>query len=56
MAFAHAPWTTRGAEYSVVFDGELWVFGGKTDRADSWEESGDVWIMSPQPARNYVLR
>lgn len=50
-AFVHAPWTTRSAEHSVVFDGKLWIFGGKTGRPDSWKESSDVWVMSPQSAR-----
>lgn len=50
-AFVHAPWTTRSAEHSVIFDGKLWIFGGKTGRPDSWKESSDLWIMSPQAAR-----
>lgn len=40
----NAPWFPRGGEYSIVFDGKLWIYGGKTgakyDRAD------DVWFMT----------
>jgi hypothetical protein len=44
MVFQHAPWSTRAAHYSIVFDNKLWIFSGKTGRADS--QTGDIWTMS----------
>jgi leucine-zipper-like transcriptional regulator 1 len=40
----NAPWFPRGGEYSIAFNGKLWIYGGKTgakyDRAD------DVWFLT----------
>lgn len=43
-AAGRAPWSSRNAVYSVVYNNKLWLFSGKTGRADSW--SGDIWAMS----------
>jgi hypothetical protein len=44
MVFEHAPWSTRSANYNVVFKNKIWIFSGKTGREDSW--MGDIWAMS----------
>lgn len=38
-----APWSTRSANYSVVFRDRIWLFSGKTGREDSWD--GAIWTM-----------
>ena len=42
---AHAPWTPRGTQYSVAYDGKLWLYGGKT--GDNRINADDVWFMQP---------
>jgi hypothetical protein len=44
MEFEHAPWRARSAIYSVSFNNKLWIFSGKTGRADT--RTGDIWAMS----------
>jgi hypothetical protein len=40
----NAPWFRRGGEYSVVFDGKLWLYGGKT--GEDYTHADDVWYMT----------
>jgi len=42
----NAMWSPRGAQFSVVFDDRVWVFGGKTGRADGF--ANDVWYLDPR--------
>jgi hypothetical protein len=39
-----APWFPRGGEYSVVFDGKLWIYGGKT--GTHYKQADDVWYLT----------
>ena len=41
---ANAPWLPRGAEYSVAFDGKLWIYGGKA--GTDYKQADDVWYMT----------
>lgn len=39
-----APWFPRGGEYSIAFDGKLWIYGGKT--GTHYKQADDVWFMA----------
>jgi hypothetical protein len=39
-----APWFPRGAKYSTVFNGKLWIYGSKT--GTTYEQADDVSFMS----------
>ena len=41
-----APWFPRGGEYSTVFNGKLWIYGGKT--GTTYEQADDVWFMNAE--------
>jgi hypothetical protein len=40
----NAPWFPRGGEYSTVFDGKLWIYGGKT--GTKYDKADDVWYLT----------
>jgi len=40
----NAPWFPRGGEYSIAFDGKLWIYGGKTGA--KYDQADDVWYMA----------
>jgi len=43
---AHAPWSARAPEYSVVFAGKLWIYGGKGIEARGRGGfADDVWTL-----------
>ena len=43
---AHAPWSRRAAEYSVVFRDRLWIFGGKgIESTGRGGFADDVWSL-----------
>jgi hypothetical protein len=40
----NAPWFPRGGEYSIAFNGKLWIYGGKTGA--KYDQADDVWFMT----------
>ena len=43
---AHAPWSRRAPEYSVVFGDRLWIFGGKgIESTGRGGFADDVWSL-----------
>lgn len=40
----NAPWFPRGGEYSIAYDGKLWLYGGKT--GTKYDKADDVWYLT----------